>query len=630
MQRLILICLIVSNGMLSHAQDSQVVNLPTATVLTDRSLFSSPGYTEQFDTDSLLLAKNQSLAALLRQNTGAFIRSYGANGVALASLRGGSSQQTEAWWNGIRATAPNLGLMDFSLISLNRGDRVAVSYGGSTLARGSGALGGMVSVDKKWDSIDSFNVLLSSDIESFGNRRFNGNVNFANGRLSSSSSFFLVRNKNQFPFVNTGIIGQPIDTMDFAAFNSTGFQQHFNYCLTDNWKLSTGLLHSVTGRELPGSMANLMSGSRLNDDYTLGYLKANYGTDKNRLLLNFGYSGGNNVFITSGIDQEGRHLFQSFQFHANWEHLDFENGITYFLRYDQFTDVVSSSNIDEDPLSQQRSGLSGGLSYQWKKWRFNTVLREELVDFKTNPVSGELALIHKTGKSGMLHLNLSRNFRYPSMNDRYWSPGGNTDLKPELAIGGELGYSVSHQREKTWYSFQTNGFYQRIDDWIQWRPGPSFWYPENVKEVSQVGVQLSLESKHQFGGFRLYNTLRYTGLKATNTDLYYQNDELIGKELIFIPNHKAYWGLRLLYELYFVQLDQRYNGSYYISSNNSETMPAFYLMDFSAGTQDLDMGLIALQLSGGLQNVFDTRYQVLPQRPEMGRSLFIKIQVQWQ
>ena len=39
-------------------------------------------------------------------------------------------------------------------------------------------------------------------------------------------------------------------------------------------------------------------------------------------------------------------------------------------------------------------------------------------------------------------VNFSRNFRAPTLNERYWQPGGNPDLEPEESYNIEAGITL--------------------------------------------------------------------------------------------------------------------------------------------------------------------------------------------
>ena len=67
-------------------------------------------------------------------------------------------------------------------------------------------------------------------------------------------------------------------------------------------------------------------------------------------------------------------------------------------------------------------------------------------------------------------MQLSTLYRLPGLNDLYWMPGGNPDLKPEYGYSAEAGSKLSwkSQNKKTKVSFEPTYFNRYIYNWIIW------------------------------------------------------------------------------------------------------------------------------------------------------------------
>lgn len=67
--------------------------------------------------------------------------------------------------------------------------------------------------------------------------------------------------------------------------------------------------------------------------------------------------------------------------------------------------------------------------------------------------------------------SISRNYRFPTLNDLYFLPGGNPDLKSEHGFTYDVGLSFSVGKENVYaLSGGINWFDSHIDDWIIWLP----------------------------------------------------------------------------------------------------------------------------------------------------------------
>src|ERR1019366_8030045 len=85
----------------------------------------------------------------------------------------------------------------------------------------------------------------------------------------------------------------------------------------------------------------------------------------------------------------------------------------------------------------------------------------------------------------------SKSFHAPTLNDLYWSPGGNAKLNPER--GENWQSSISYEQEWNSFSakFSATGFLAHIDNEIIWQPYiGTEWTPVNVGEVESKGIEV--------------------------------------------------------------------------------------------------------------------------------------------
>lgn len=86
-----------------------------------------------------------------------------------------------------------------------------------------------------------------------------------------------------------------------------------------------------------------------------------------------------------------------------------------------------------------------------------------------------------------LDIHLKRIFRLPTMNDLFWSPGGNPNLIPES--GWDLKASFSLQNKHNIFKFEA--FAGRLNNGIIWRPNGLFWQPINEFLITRYGMNSS-------------------------------------------------------------------------------------------------------------------------------------------
>ena len=97
----------------------------------------------------------------------------------------------------------------------------------------------------------------------------------------------------------------------------------------------------------------------------------------------------------------------------------------------------------------------------------------------------------------VLKASVARNYRYPTLNDRYYQPGGNPDLRPEHGFTYDGGISFALGGEAEGYTLRGEAtlFDSHIDDWILWvQARRGYWTPRNVRKVHNYGAETKVDA----------------------------------------------------------------------------------------------------------------------------------------
>ncbi len=136
------------------------------------------------------------------------------------------------------------------------------------------------------------------------------------------------------------------------------------------------------------------------------------------------------------------------------------------------------------------------------------------------------------------------------MNDIFWIPGGNRDLKNEYAISGELIYEMTEKLSSpVSFFFDISLFRNSIRDMIQWHPGEfSYWTADNIQRVNSMGAasSVALTWTHNAWTAKINVKYSYTSAKAVGTIP--SGEALTGKQLIYIPENQSNATIRLWYK----------------------------------------------------------------------------------
>jgi hypothetical protein len=113
-------------------------------------------------------------------------------------------------------------------------------------------------------------------------------------------------------------------------------------------------------------------------------------------------------------------------------------------------------------------------------------------------------------KKRELDVHLKRIFRLPTMNDLFWSPGGNPNLIPES--GWDLKASIGLEFQHNIFKIET--FFGQLKNGIIWRPNGLFWQPINEYLIRRSGLNSSWKTywESQFIQFEIQ------ALRSLNSD----------------------------------------------------------------------------------------------------------------
>jgi len=87
------------------------------------------------------------------------------------------------------------------------------------------------------------------------------------------------------------------------------------------------------------------------------------------------------------------------------------------------------------------------------------------------------------GQKASWNVKLHRHQRFPTLNDLFWSPGGNPELRPEL--GWESRAKANHKMGSM------EAYAGLLRDAIFWMPIGALWIPRNVESLRRIGMNLN-------------------------------------------------------------------------------------------------------------------------------------------
>lgn len=280
-----------------------------------------------------------------------------------------------------------------------------------------------------------------------------------------------------------------------------------------------------------------------------------------------------------------------------------------------------------------RTELSLYLAAEWHPFPragISLSLREELYGRAFSPVIPALSAEYLVSEKGNLRLmaSVSRNYRYPTLNDWYFRPGGNPDLKPECGFCYDAGYSFSLTffEDRVSLSGEGSWFDSYIDDWILWLPAGSaknFYTPVNLKKVHAYGVEQSLSFGWSFAdAWTLAAAGNFTWSPSINCGEQMNRwDESVGKQLVYIPEYSSSVSASLSWRSWKLLYKWCWYSDRFTMSSNDYTISGFipdYFMSDVTLSKNFSFTWAGITVSLAVKNLFDEDYVTVLSRPMPG------------
>lgn len=641
-RELIVLVFFLSSCFALEAQGTDTLMLKEVEVRAAGIIKEKGANINRIDSLVMLQSIQSSLSSLLSNHSPVFIKSYGQGGIATASFRGTAASHTKVDWNGIPLNSPMLGQVDFSMIPVFFIDKLSLYHGGNSLIEGSGALGGTISIESWPDWSKSFYGSVGGAVGSFGTYQAFVGLGGGSKRLQARLRYFYERSDNDFTFINTGDGTFSEMRQAGACFEKQGILTELFYQAGKGHLLSANVWIQKGDRDLPPLMSFMGNGREENqkDDDIRAVVHWNIYKEQFKFAFNTGYSKSNLKYILANQTPLGYWV----SYHSNADVNSFFNKAKadYQINKQLIVKgeiVLAIHNALYEDLKNhigyeaQRIEPGAALSVHWSPfsnaWIYAMIRKDWVKDEKNMlmPAIGAEYLPFKDIPL-LFNLQLSKNYHQPTLNDLYWLPGGNPELKPEMAYSSEAGMKYELSPDSLFqFRFGTSVYASYVQDWIAWKPGElAYWTAENLKEVYARGFESYLDAAYKIRKVSVNLNMNYTYTRTTSQSSYQAGDMSVGKQLIYIPLHKANALLKASYRGFSLSWALSYPGERFTNSSNTNwpyRLGPFQLHNVSLAKRFGLWKLADVEINLKINNVFDTSYQEILWRAMPGRNYLL-------
>jgi len=599
----------------------------------------------QLVLDSAVLAqyRGRNLADVLLARTPLALKSYGPGQLATIALRGTSAQHTAVLWNGLNIMLPTLGQNDFSLLPVGAATRVAIQPGPAAAQYGSGAMGGAVLLDAapNWRRGSSGSAQL--DAGSFGlwGSSLEARASSASVAVRLAASYRQA--ENNYSYVRPEASGPVRHTLQNAALrHQWSISPDVAWRLGNAGELTAAAWLTDADREIQSGVGVTGSQARERDQsrrVVLGYrhvaARQQWGVRGAWFedVLNYQDGGPASTSRVRTTQAQAEHTSTwgtrgSLRLGAEVQHFVAlvdgygptavaENRAAGFalLRYDARPGLRLSANVRQAALPAGLAPLTPTLGAEWD-------VLPAAADSLGRPV----------GQSLVAKASAARSYRAPTLNERYWRPGGNPDLRPEDGIGYEAGLrhrlaapgSLTLETELTL-------FRQEVNNWVQWLPSAStgIWSPRNLRQVRTQGLEASTALRRTRGRYIGALQLAYHFTDTRKTQGSAADTDPVGVQLAFVPQHQASFSTDHAWRGWLLSSTFVFTSFRYINASGTDFLPATGLLGAALGRTLPGPAHTELLLLLQASNLLNQAYDSYPGRPAPPRAVGASLRLSW-
>ena len=568
-----------------------------------------------------------SVADLLEERAPLFVRRYGPSGLATVSLRGTSPAQTLLLLDGRPLSDPQLGPLDLGLLPAVLLESVEVLHGGGAALYGSGALGGVVHLRALRPDGRAAGRLVS-EAGAWGQRRIGGTATAAVGAWRAAAAVEAEGAEDDYLFRDVSRLGAPLvrhagwDRRRVSGYASLGWAG-------GPWRVRAAALGADAERGLGGTDS---VGARQWDRHARAWLDASRTTawgrveaggffQYTRLRYASPYPAGDRP---DALDDTGRTLAAGVDAKA---HVEAVPGWRLTALASLGLGRAAHPSLAAD-ATDRHAALAVSAAPTGGRLRLYPALR--LDAYAPAGAARRLALSPQLGANWQptadarfrLKASLARAFRMPTLNDRYWQPGGDPGLRPEAGWSADAGLVWAGR-----YRAEVTAFAATARDQILWWPtGAGYWVPENVGRTRSLGMEASAAGAWALGGRRLLEA----GLTAAFTDARDRSDPAapaFDQPLRYVPRTTARGWAALTLGPLRLDLGARYVGRRYVTADGSRWLDPYLVLDAQA-RYTREVAGVEATLGVAVENATDRRYEVVQSYVMPPRHLRVRLVLQ--
>lgn len=624
----------------SVAQSDTAHQIPTVMIRTYRI---TPPATEQFiDSLAKLEFATKGLHQLLEYRSNVLVKNYGVSALSTISIRGSSAAQTSVKWQGLNINNAMTGITDFSNLPVGLFDDIRIHYGDHPSQR---SLSGSIDLENRIPASDNkYSGKLLYSFESTGNHTFGIQQSFHQRKIANTLKLFVSNEQNKFTYYNT--IRDSMQTLAHAHRKSKHVMNDLYYQVNAKHSISWHTWFSSMLREIPAANFEVRS-NKLEDIQSI------------RSLLKWKYRKNSFYQLESslGYVQENYHYQDpdvNLNTQANVTQIPFQCLASMNFPKQQTLQVELNSAYSFLHSQQQHDLVKAGIQLNYGKSFFTyrlsvkTYVQKEVSNLFEIPMSIGLQAVYRLPLQTDIYATISQTNRTPTLNELYYNPGGNKNLRPEKSNNLELGTRIHHAKPRTKWNAEISSFNRQVSNWIVWY-GNSILTPQNISKVQSYGVEAQVNFSYLIkkplpvepyeviivskqprkeSNTKFISGLFYAYTIATTQSSLLPNDYSIGKQIPYIPRYQFKWNTGLQIKQLQVTGSFAYTGYRFVTTDETQYLKPYTIMQLDMRYKLLVRNM-SYHVNFTISNLLNTHYESIIGRVMPGRTFTIGLQTSW-
>lgn len=580
---------------------------------------------EEKNSSTILIKKRENLSELLKNQSTLFIKDYGPCMLSTITLRGLGANHTNVLWEGINIQNAMLGLNDLSLIPTKSFSSIKILNGNNSYLNSNGAFGGSINLDSYVPM--GFKITLGSQFHSYQNLNSSICIENTHNKFWYRYTYFNLSAKNNFNYATNYFGPRQEFIQNHASQYLNGQIIELGRIISSSASISFKNWIQYSKRELP-SPIGINNNNELQNDFS------------NRSLLKYIYSKKRLSLVnTSAYIHEKINYYNPLAAGNSDTSLNASNSIknnlnlSYFLN--QFLIIKSGLQSEFNKgvsVNYVKSKNNSGQNYFYFMPLFNYRNIKIAPTYKLAHYSITQKLYHiynlnaefNINNKFITTLNTGKNYRFPTLNDLYWNPGGNINLIPENGNLNEIHFMLSPFSKNSSYLKYTL-YNNKIQNYILWQPGHhGYFTPQNLKEIWSRGFELEGLAEFNIQKINISNRSVYAYTKSTNLRSSIPNDESVGRQLMYTPIYNVKNIFTVRYKQFAFYNEYSLLSWRATSSDNYDYLPLYNLFNFGANF-NINLKNNLLEINFALNNALNTSYEIIKNRPMPLRNFSISL-----